>query len=54
MPKEKKYQKKSATNNQWSSLPEENFDKSQSKGKSEKSALNNQWTSTIKNSTDDK
>ncbi|MCR3760771.1 hypothetical protein [Clostridium felsineum] len=42
-------EKKSATNNQWSSLPEEGFDKSK-QGKSKKSAENNQWTSTIKNS----
>lgn len=44
-------EKKTSTDNQWSSLPEEPFDPSNIGNKKEKSATDNQWTSTIKNST---
>lgn len=42
--------KKSSTDNQWASLPEESFNSSNTSGKKEKTATDNQWTSTIKNS----
>lgn len=46
--------KKTAENNQWTSLPTDSFNKSDSHGKKEKTAENNQWTSTIKNSAPNK
>lgn len=47
-------QKKTGTNNQWTSLPEEDAKCSCSKGKKEKTATDNQWTSTLKNHVDNK
>ncbi|MFL0251837.1 hypothetical protein ACJDT4_15570 [Clostridium neuense] len=41
-------QKKSSTNNQWTSLPEEEA-KNTCNDKKEKTATDNQWTSTLKN-----
>lgn len=46
-------QKKTSTNNQWTSLPEENA-KASCNTKKEKTATDNQWTSTLKNNVDDK
>lgn len=46
--------KKTSTNNQWTSLPEEDAKCSCSKGKKEKTAADNQWTSTLKNNANDK
>lgn len=45
--------KKTATDNQWTSLPEESFKGSKSMGKKEKTATDNQWTSTLKNNKKD-
>lgn len=47
-------QKKSSTNNQWTSLPEEDAKCPSSNAKKEKTAADNQWTSTLKNNVGDK
>lgn len=47
-------QKKTSTNNQWTSLPEEDSKCSCSKSKKEKTATDNQWTSTLKNHVNNK
>ncbi|MDF2504457.1 MULTISPECIES: hypothetical protein [Clostridium] len=46
---------KTATDNQWTSLPENSpEDSGYSHTKKEKTATDNQWTSTLKNSVDKK
>lgn len=45
---------KTATDNQWSSLPEESPKNLGSCNKKEKTATDNQWTSTLKNHIDEK
>ncbi|MCD2345714.1 MULTISPECIES: hypothetical protein [Clostridium] len=47
-------QKKSSTNNQWASLPEEKTQNCNSSTKNDKTATDNKWTSTLKNNVEDK
>lgn len=45
---------KTATNNQWTSLPEGSLEEINSSQKKEKTATDNQWTSTLKNHINEK
>lgn len=45
---------KTSTDNQWTSLPENSLEESNSTNKKDKTANDNQWTSTAKNTIDEK